>query len=161
LTAANYAVCTFIDYSFEYFVFIRILVGALSYLYFFHLVGHIYTKLGFDKKRGYPTKFKKTGWSIIPGILFFIHLISVTSATDYINDFLVRSKNSLTFATIKDCHKSRGTEYCVCSYLVDNKYYAIKYNNEPTSLKLKEGDTTSILYYPNIPQIGRLKKEWF
>jgi hypothetical protein len=104
-------------------------------------------------------KFKKTGWNFIALVLFFLHLIIVTKATESLNYYLLLSDHKQTIATIKDCYKSKGTEYCVYSYLVDNKQYDIKYCNEPDNLKFKEFDTTTVIYYSKFPVISKLKNE--
>ncbi len=84
---------------------------------------------------------------------------TVKVATDTLNDHLILTDNKHTIATIKDCYKSKETKYCVYSYTVYNKPYNIKYWNEPYNLKLKENDTTTIIYYSKFPVISKLKKE--
>ncbi len=159
LTVTIYGNFTFVDYSFDYVTIIRILLMAICYLYFYILTEHIYTLLKVNKKHETPIKFKKSGWTFIPFVLFLLHLVLVSIATDRLNNYLIDCDNKQTIATIKDCHKSRGTEYCVYSYSVDNKHYEIKYCNEPDNLKLKETDKTTVIYYSKFPIISKLKKE--
>lgn len=159
LTLATYVTFTFVDYSFDYFMVGRILLMGICYFYFYKLTEHIYTTLREYKKNETPIKFKKSGWTFIAIVLFFAHLISVSIATDSLNYHLILSDSKQTMATIKDCRKSRGTEYCVYSYSVDNKIYEIKYCNEPDNLKLKETDTSTVVYYSKFPVISKLKKE--
>lgn len=159
LTFAAYVTFTFVDYSFDYFMIIRCLVMAICGFYFYKLTGHLYTLIKLNKKNHALVKFEKSGWAFIALVLFFLHLILVSIATDSLNDYLILSDSKNTIATIKDCYKSKGTEYCVYSYSVGNKYYDIKYCNEPDNLKLKETDTATVIYYSKFPVISKLKKE--
>ncbi len=160
LTAATYGTFTCIDYSFDYFLIVRILLMSICYFYFYKVTGHIYTTYRVYKKNEKPITFKKSSWTFIAFVLFIVHLITVSIATDSLNNYLIGSDNKETTATIKDCYKTLwGTEYCVYSYSVDNKNYEIKYCNEPDNLKFKEADTTTVIYYSKFPVISRLKKE--
>jgi hypothetical protein len=159
VTIAAYWTFTFVDYPFDFFTLIRIFLMGICYLYFYKLTGHIYALIKLNKKKQTPIKFKNSSWTLIALVLFFLHLILVSIATDSLNDYLILSDNKQTIATIKDCYKSKGTEYCVYSYSVDNKVYDIKYCNEPDNLKLKETDTTTVIYYSKFPVISKLKKE--
>jgi hypothetical protein len=161
LTAVTYWTFTFIDYSFDYFLIVRILIMSICYFYFYKVTGHIYTTYRVYKKNQTPITFKKSGWTFIAFVLFIVHLITVNIATDSLNNYLIGSDNKETTATIKDCYKTlRGTEYCVYSYSVDNKNYEIKYCNEPDNLKFKETDTTTVIYYSKFPVISKIKKEF-
>ncbi len=160
LTITTYLVITFIDYTFDFFIVIKIIPIGFSYYYFYKVTEHINSSLFAYKKKVDPNKFKKNGWTlIIPGILIFAFQISIALATESLNYQLILSDNKQTTATIKDCSKSKGTEYCIYSYSVDNKNYEIKYCNESTNLKLKEYDTATVIYYSKFPIISKLKKE--
>jgi|GEM_PF-3814065 len=159
LTVATYGTFTCIDYSFDYFIIVRILLMAICYYYFYKATGHIYTTFSVYKKNETQIKFKKNGWKFMASILWIGYLILISIATDSLNNYLIGYDNKQTIATIKDCYKTRGTEYCVFSYSVNNKNYEIKYCNEPNNLKFKETDTTTVIYYSKFPVISRLKKE--
>jgi len=158
LIITTYLAFTFIDYTFDFFIVIRIILLGFSYYFFYKVTEHIYSSIFEYKKKENLNKLKKNGWVlIIPGILIFAFQISVAMAIDSLNHQLILSDNKQTTATIKDCSKSKGTEYCIYSYSVDNKNYEVRYCNESTNLK--EYDTATVIYYSKFPIISKLRKE--
>lgn len=111
------------------------------------------------KKNKYPMRFKKTGYIAIPALLFFLHLLIIGLSVEKLNYYLLVSDKKQTIAVIKNCYKSKGTEWCVYSYVVDNTRYEIKYSNDAPKLKLREFDTTTVFYYSKLPVISKLKRE--
>ena len=159
LTVISYATFFFVDYSADYFTILRALIMGVCFFYFYKLTGHLtYLTKAKDKLNAYPFA-KNSGGTLIAFLLFIIHLILVNVGGESLNDKLLAMDSGQTTATIKDCYSSKGTEYCVYSYSVDNKHYDIKYCNEPDNLKLKETDTTTVIYYTRFPVISRLKRE--
>jgi hypothetical protein len=160
LTITAYGTFTGVDYSFDYFTIIRVLLIGICYFYFYKLTGHIYTLLKVSKKHETLIVFRKSGWTFVAAILCILHLILVSITTDSLNNYLIKSDNKQAIATIKDCYVSKSTEYCVYSYSVDNKSYELKYCNEPDNLKFKERDTAIVIYYTKLPVISLLKREF-
>lgn len=159
LTMASYAITFLIDYSAEYFTIIRILIMVICFCYFYMLIGHsTYLTKAKLKANTYPSA-KNSGGTLIAFCLFIIHLILVNVGGEKLNDRLLATDNKATVAKIKDCNSSKGTEYCVYEYSVENHHYEIKYCNEPAHLKFKESDTTTVIYYSKFPAISKLKKD--
>lgn len=152
LTVAVYLTFTFANCSFVNDTFSRILLIAICYLYFYKLKGHLNTQSKVTKKHKRAIKFKKKRWKFSAFSLGLLHFFLVYFATYNLNNYLIESDSKQTIATIKDCSKSRGTEYCVYSYTIDNQYYEIEYCREPY-------DTTTVIYYSKLPVISRLKNE--
>ncbi len=160
LTIGSYAILFLVDYSFDFFALARIAVMGVAIFYFYLLTKNLdFLKSAKDKLNKFPSA-KENGETLVALFLFTIHLLFVNVGGEYLNNKLLASDSRETTATIKDCHKSKGTEYCVYEYFVGNKRYEIKYCNEPDHLKFKESDTTSIIYYAKFPAISRLKKDW-
>jgi len=159
LTIASYAITFFIDYSADYFTIARVFIMGVCFFYFYKLTGHLtYLKRAKEKLNTYPSA-KDNGGTLISFCLFIVHLILVNIGGETLNDKLLATDNRETTATIKDCYSSKGTEYCVYIYSIDNKNYEVKYCNEPDNLKFKETDTTTVIYYSKFPVISKLKKE--
>lgn len=159
LTVVSYATFFFVDYFADYFTILRALIMGGCFFYFYKLTAHLtYLTRAKEKLNTYPSA-KNSGGTLIAFCLFILHLILVNVGGEKLNDKLLATSNRETTATIKDCYSSKGTEYCVYSYSVDNKHYEIKYCNEPENLKFKETDTTTVIYYSKFPVISKLKKE--
>ena len=159
LTVASYAITFFIDYSADYFTIARALMMGVCFFYFYNLTGNLTNlRRAAEKINTYPSA-KGSGRTLIAFCLFILHLIIVNIGGGKLNNTLLTMDNRETTATIKDCYSSKGTEYCVYSYSVDNKHYEFKYCNEPGNLKFKETDTTTVIYYSKFPVISKLKKE--
>lgn len=159
LTIASYANTFFIDYSADYFTIARVFIMGVCFFYFYKLTGHsTYLTRAKEKINTYPSA-KDSGGTLIAFCFFILHLVLVNVGGEKLNDKLLSGDNMETTATIKDCYLSKGTEYCVYEYTVDNKHYEIKYCNEPDNLKFKESDTTTVIYYSKFPVISKLKKE--
>ncbi len=159
LTIASYAITFFIDYSADYFTIARMLIMGISFFYFYKLTRHLtILQRATVKFNSYPSA-KNSGATLIAFFLFIIQLLIVNLGGEKLNDKLLKSDYRETFATIKDCYSSKGSEYCVYNYTVDNKHYEIKYRNDLNKLKFSESDTTTIIYYTKFPVISRLKKQ--
>ena len=159
LTIAFYAILFFIDYSAGYFTIARVFIMGVCFFYFYKLTGHSTYLRRAKEKLNTSLHAKKGGGILIALCFFIIHLILVNVGGEKLNDKLLAMDNRETTATIKDCHLSKGKEYCVYEYTVDNRYYEIKYCNDPDNLKFKESDTTTVIYYTKFPSISKLKKE--
>ena len=159
LTIASYAVIFLIDYSAGYFTIARIFIMGVSFFYFYKLTGHSTYLTRVKKKFNTYLRAKDSGGILIAFCFFILHLVLVNIGGEKLNDKLLAMDNRETTATIKDCHVSKGREYCVYEYSVGNKHYEIKYCNEPNNLKFKESDTTTVVYYSKFPVISKLKKQ--
>ncbi len=159
LSVLAYVTFTFVDQTFYFFTIIRILLLGICYFYFYKLTGHIYKVKNENKKSYAPMKFKRGGLTFFASISFVCYLILGSICAYNFNNALLKYDNKMVIATIKDCYKYRGTEYCIYCYVVDGNNYEIKFCNEPNNLKLKENDRTTVIYCTKFPVISKLKSE--
>ena len=158
LSVASYSIIFFIDYSTEYFTIARVLNIGVCFFYFYKLVRHLTYLKGVAEKLNTYSSANNHGKTLIAFCLLVSHLILIDFGGEKLNEKLLLMDNLETIATIKDCHSSKGTEYCIYSYSVDNKHYEIKYFNN--NMKFKENDRTTVIYFSKFPIISKLKKEF-
>lgn len=60
-------------------------------------------------------------------VLFLSHMVVVNVVGEKFNNYLIDQDYKETNAIIKDCAYFKGTEHCLYSYKVGNKYYKHKY----------------------------------
>lgn len=150
VSIATYAT-SYVDYSFDHLTLLRILAMGLCYFYFYKLAEYVYTSLSIPAKNQTPAFYAF--------IVFFLHMLLLSIGTDYLNNWLINKSPCETIAMINNCHKSKGTEYCMYSYTIDHKSYTLKYCNEPANLRFRESDTVTIVYFSSFPVISKLKNE--
>lgn len=157
VTLLSYLTDSYIDYSNEGFTLIRILVMGVGLFYFSKLSGHISILQSVKEKLNKYSSAKGRAGAVLPFLLMVIHLVVVAFLTEKINNRLLDNYHLVTTAIIKDCSKSKGAEHCLYSYMVDNSYYEIKYDNEIDNYRFKNNDTVKIIYFPFNPVISRFK----
>ncbi|MBP6732656.1 MAG: hypothetical protein KA149_11390 [Chitinophagales bacterium] len=157
LTLLMYGVFSYIDYSSIFFGAARALSMLANYFFFLVLCRHVYTlNLVSEKLNQYPS-IKNAGASFIGFCLTVIHLVITLYTTETLNDWLLIRNNRQTTATVKDCVKSKGSEYCVYVYFVNGTGYQVKYHNDEPGYKFKEYEDIQILYYPPNPIVSKIK----
>jgi hypothetical protein len=143
LTLVEYYIYSYIDYSYKYFMVIRLATIGIGYFYF------LLAARCFSKNMAIP---------LFVIIITMVYNVLLLFIFEHINSALLEFKNKETVAVIKDCEKSRGTAYCVYSYRDKNKYYEIRFCNEGSILKYKNNDRVMIRYYTLNPAISEIKK---
>lgn len=129
---------------------------GISYFYFYRLCRFL---ASLKKQKADTASPDEKRLNLVTWFVFLIHLVLVNTAGEKLMLYLLMNDHQHTTASIRDCEISKGSEYCIYTYVVDNNHYEIKYCNEPDNLKLKQGDTVTVLYYTKFPVISKLKKE--
>jgi hypothetical protein len=82
-----------------------------------------------------------------------LHYVVVIEIAEELNDYLIKSDPQIILATLENCRKLGGTEYCDYCYTVNRKTYKHKILNETTNYK--NGNTIRVLYYKTNPALSK------
>lgn len=157
LTIVQYLVYFFIDHSSGFSTIARLLLFTFSMFYFLKLTFYVKNLAKTAVWLEQNTSDGK-GVALIFLVPLVLHILLVDFGGKILNDLLLKSDYKETVATIKEC-STKGTDYCIYSYTVDNRYYEVKYYYDTNKLKLKKSEKITIVYYPKFPVLCKVKTD--
>lgn len=140
LSLFDYYILSYTDFRFD--LILRILAMLIGWVYFYFLCEFL---------------LKKRFLSVMSIFIMLFHFVIIMEASEKINYLLLDENYKEINATIKDCTRVGGSEYCVYCYFVNGKYFEKKFLNKAPKYIYMKGDKVEIQYYTNNPAISRLK----